>query len=114
GARPEIWADGLRNPWRYSFDPATGDLWIADVGQSAGEECDRVPAGWNGGENFGWNLLEGTHRYAGAAPAGAVPPVYEYPHTGGACVVIGGDVFRRSAVTAAVGGYLLPDISLRT
>jgi glucose/arabinose dehydrogenase len=114
GARPEIWAYGLRNPWRYSFDPATGDLWIADVGQSAWEEVDRVPAGSNGGENFGWNLLEGTHRYAGAAPAGAVPPVYEYPHTGGACVVIGGDVYRGSAIPALVGDYVFADFCLGT
>ncbi len=69
GARPEIWAYGLRNPWRYSFDPATGDLWIADVGQSAWEEIDRLPAGAPGGANFGWSLLEGTHRYAGDAAA---------------------------------------------
>jgi glucose/arabinose dehydrogenase len=114
GARPEIWAYGLRNPWRYSFDPATGDLWIADVGQSAWEEIDRVPARSNGGENFGWNLLEGTHRYAGAAPAGAVPPVYEYPHTGGACVVIGGDVYRGSAIPALVGDYVFADFCLGT
>ena len=73
GARPEIWAYGLRNPWRYSFDPATGDLWIADVGQSAWEEIDRLPAGAPGGANLGWSLLEGTHRYAGdrAARRGA-------------------------------------------
>ena len=114
GARPEIWAYGLRNPWRYSFDPATGDLWIADVGQSAWEEIDRVPAGSPGGENFGWNLLEGTHRYAGAAPPGAVPPVYEYPHTGGGCVVIGGDVYRGSAIPALVGAYVFADFCLGT
>jgi glucose/arabinose dehydrogenase len=114
GARPEIWAYGLRNPWRYSFDPATGDLWIADVGQSAWEEIDRVPAGSPGGENFGWNLLEGTHRYAGAAPPGAVPPVYEYPHTGGGCVVIGGDVYSGSAIPALVGAYVFADFCLGT
>jgi glucose/arabinose dehydrogenase len=107
-ARPEIWAYGLRNPWRYSFDPATGDLWIADVGQSAWEEIDRVPAGSPGGENFGWNLLEGTHRYAGAAPPGAVPPVYQYSHASG-CVVIGGDVYRGSAIPQLVGWYVFAD-----
>jgi glucose/arabinose dehydrogenase len=109
GARPEIWAYGLRNPWRYSFDPATGDLWIADVGQSAWEEIDRLPAGSPGGANLGWNLLEGTHRYAGAAPAGAVPPVYEYSHATGGCVVIGGDVYRASAIPALVGDYVFAD-----
>ena len=109
GARPEIWAYGLRNPWRYSFDPATGDLWIADVGQSAWEEIDRLPAGSPGGANLGWNLLEGTHRYAGAAPAGAVPPVYEYSHATGGCVVIGGDVYRGSAIPALVGDYVFAD-----
>jgi glucose/arabinose dehydrogenase len=114
GARPEIWAYGLRNPWRYSFDPVTGDLWIADVGQSAWEEIDRVPGGSTGGLNFGWNLLEGTHRYAGSAPAGAVPPGYEYPHAGGACVVIGGDVYRGSAIPALVGDYVFADFCLGT
>jgi len=109
GARPEIWSYGLRNPWRYSFDPATGVLWIADVGQSAWEEIDRLPAGSPGGANLGWNLLEGTHRYAGAAPAGAVPPVYEYSHATGGCVVIGGDVYRGSAIPALVGDYVFAD-----
>jgi glucose/arabinose dehydrogenase len=108
GTRPEIWSYGLRNPWRYSFDLATGDLWIADVGQSAWEEIDRVPAGSRGGENFGWNLLEGTHRYAGAAPPGAVPPVYEYSHASG-CVVIGGDVYRGSDIPQLVGWYVFAD-----
>jgi len=114
GARPEIWAYGLRNPWRYSFDPATGDLWIADVGQSAWEEIDRVPAGSPGGDNFGWNLLEGTHRYAGGAPTGAVPPVYEYSHAAGGCVVIGGDVYRGAAIPELVGDYVFADFCLGT
>ena len=114
GARPEIWAYGLRNPWRYSFDPATGDLWIADVGQSAWEEIDRLPAGSPGGANFGWNLLEGTHRYAGSAPPGAVPPVYEYSHATGGCVVIGGDVYRGSAIPALVGDYVFADFCAGT
>jgi glucose/arabinose dehydrogenase len=114
GARPEIWAYGLRNPWRYSFDPATGDLWIADVGQSAWEEIDRLPAASPGGANFGWNLLEGTHRYDGAAPPDAVPPVYEYPHASGGCVVIGGEVYRGSAIPALVGDYVFADFCLGT
>jgi glucose/arabinose dehydrogenase len=114
GARPEIWAYGLRNPWRYSFDPATGDLWIADVGQSAWEEIDRVPAGSAGGENFGWNLLEGTHRYAGAAPGNAVAPVYEYSHATGGCVVIGGEVYRGAAIRELGGWYVFADFCLGT
>jgi glucose/arabinose dehydrogenase len=108
GARPEIWAYGLRNPWRYSFDPATGDLWIADVGQSAWEEIDRLPADSPAGANLGWNLLEGSHRYAGAAPPGAVPPVYEYSHADG-CTVIGGGVSRGAAIPALAGWYVFAD-----
>ena len=69
GARPEIWDYGLRNPWRFSFDPATGDLWIGDVGQDAWEEIDHEPAG-SGGRNYGWNRREGTHRFAGDRPPG--------------------------------------------
>jgi len=113
-ARPEIYAYGLRNPWRYSFDSATGDLWIADVGQSAWEEIDRLPAGSPGGANFGWNLLEGTHRYDGAPPPGAVPPVYEYAHATGGCVVIGGEVYRGSVIPELVGDYVFADFCLGT
>jgi glucose/arabinose dehydrogenase len=108
-ARPEIWAYGLRNPWRYSFDRATGDLWIADVGQSAWEEIDRQPAGAPGGANYGWNLLEGTHPYTGKAPEGAIPPVYEYAHAQGGCVVIGGVVYRGAAIPELDGAYLFAD-----
>ena len=109
GARPEIWAYGLRNPWRYAFDRATGDLWIADVGQSAWEEIDRHPAGSPAGANYGWNLVEGSHRYAGQAPDGAIPPVYEYSHAGGGCVVIGGAVYRGSDIPDLTGAYLFAD-----
>ncbi len=114
GARPEIWAFGLRNPWRYSFDPATGDLWIADVGQTDWEEVDRLHGGSPGGANLGWNPLEGTHRFAGAPPQGAVRPVYEYSHSTGGCVVIGGDVYRGSAIPALVGDYVFADFCLGT
>ena len=110
--RPEIWAYGLRNPWRYSFDRATGDLWIGDVGQNTWEEIDLQPAGSPGGENYGWNRLEGTHPYQGDAPPGAVPPVDEYPHTGGGCAVTGGYVYRGSAIPGLVGAYVFSDFCL--
>jgi glucose/arabinose dehydrogenase len=112
GARPEIWAYGLRNPWRYSFDRETGDLWIGDVGQNAWEEIDRQPAGTPGGRNYGWNALEGTHPYQGTAPPDAVPPVYEYPHATGGCAVTGGYVYRGSAIPDLVGGYVFADFCL--
>jgi glucose/arabinose dehydrogenase len=108
-ARPEIWAYGLRNPWRYSFDRVTGDLWIGDVGQSAWEEVDFQPSGSAGGENYGWNRMEGDHAYGGAAPpAGAAPPVYEYSHDQG-CVVTGGYVYRGRAIPDLVGAYVFAD-----
>jgi glucose/arabinose dehydrogenase len=111
-ARPEIWAYGLRNPWRYSFDRMTGDLWIGDVGQSAWEEIDRQPADSAGGENYGWNLLEGTHRYEGDAPPGSIPPVYEYSHNQGGCVVTGGYVYRGSSIPDLRGTYVFADFCL--
>jgi len=108
GARPEIWAYGLRNPWRFSFDPATGDLWIGDVGQNAWEEVNREPAG-AGGRNYGWNRREGTHAYAGERPPGAVDPVIEYGRSGGACTVIGGFVYRGVRIGGLRGAYLYGD-----
>src|SRR4029079_7785545 len=93
GALPEIWSYGFRNPWRFSFDRATGDLGIGDVGQSAWEEVDRQPASSGGGENYGWNVREGSHPYAaGGSLPGAVDPVFDYPHSDGGCVVTGGYV----------------------
>ncbi len=111
GARPEIWDYGLRNPWRFSFDPATRDLWIADVGQGDWEEVDHEPAG-RGGRNYGWNRLEGSHRFSGSPPAGAVGPVVEYDHSGGACTVIGGSVYRGGAIPDLRGAYLYGDYCL--
>ncbi|MEW5939893.1 MAG: PQQ-dependent sugar dehydrogenase [Chloroflexota bacterium] len=98
----EIWAYGLRNPWRFSFDRLTGDLWIGDVGQNAYEEIDFVPAGTPGapgGVNFGWNRYEGFHDYGGGAPLdNHWPPVLEYGHQDqiGGCSVTGGYVYRGS------------------
>jgi glucose/arabinose dehydrogenase len=108
GADPLIWAYGLRNPWRYSFDRETGDLWIGDVGQSSLEEIDFQPADSDGGENYGWNRLEGSQPYAGDAPEDMVLPVDEYP-TGEGCAVTGGYVYRGSAISNLYGAYLYGD-----
>ncbi len=113
GARPEIWAYGLRNPWRFSFDRSNGDLWIGDVGESRYEEIDHVPA-TNGrdagkGDDFGWNRLEGDHPFAGKAPADAVAPVEEIPHGTGACAVVGGFVYRGAKIPGLGGTYLYTD-----
>jgi glucose/arabinose dehydrogenase len=95
---PEIWALGVRNPWRFSFDRASGDLWIGDVGQNQWEEIHVLPAGVEGGQNLGWDYFEGTHPFEGSPPAGLelVPPVIEYNHSGGHCSVTGGYVYRGS------------------
>ena len=108
GVRPEIWAYGLRNPWRYSFDRSTGDLWIGDVGQSAWEEIDFVAAGSSGGVNLGWARLEGNHQFKGAAPPGAVGPIHEY-RTGDGCAVTGGYVYRGTRIPGLAGAYLFAD-----
>ena len=107
----EIWLYGLRNPFRFSFDRATGDLWIGDVGQNAWEEVDVARAGV-GGLNFGWRLMEGNHCYnpsSGCPTAGLTLPVVEYPHNPGGCAVIGGNVYRGAAYEALKGGYVFSD-----
>ncbi len=111
GAQPEIWAMGLRNPWRFSFDRQTGDLFIGDVGQGEWEEISYVPAPLpNPGPNFGWNILEGTHRYSTVGdPAGLYGPVTEYSHSEGGCSVTGGYVYRGSALPALNGVYFFAD-----
>jgi glucose/arabinose dehydrogenase len=109
-ARPEIWAWGLRNVWRYSFDRATGDLYMADVGQDQWEEIDFQPAASAGGENYGWNAYEATHIYSGQAPAAdVVMPVLEYEHTNGWCSVTGGYVYRGEQMPGLQGYYLYGD-----
>ena len=92
----EVWAYGLRNPWRFSFDQATGDLYIGDVGQNAWEEIDYLSAGSAGGTNFGWDQREGAHDYEGTASANFTEPVAEYSHQEGGCSVTGGYVYHGS------------------
>ncbi len=111
GARGEIWAYGLRNPWRFSLDRATGDLIIGDVGQNAWEEVDFQPAGGAGGQDYGWRLMEGTHCYNPATncdSGGLTMPILEYSHVNGDCSITGGYRYRGSTV-AAQGIYLYGD-----
>jgi glucose/arabinose dehydrogenase len=108
-----IFAFGLRNPWRYSYDRTTGDLIIGDVGQDAFEEVDFAAAPGNGaGANYGWKMYEGAHTYPGGAPAGSAPgtvlPVVEYPHSAG-CSITGGYVVRDPALPELAGTYLYGD-----
>ena len=109
GARPEIWMYGLRNPWRFSFDRATDDVWIGDVGQNAWEEIDFAAAGTGAGSNWGWNAREGTHQYEGPAPTGARDPIFELSHSDGNCAVTGGYVYRGAAIPALRGAYVFAD-----
>jgi Glucose / Sorbosone dehydrogenase len=113
GARPEIWALGVRNPYRFSFDALNGDLWLSDVGQSVWEEVNHVPAGTAAGINFGWNRMEGAHCYPdeGCNTAGLWLPVLEYSHADG-CAVIGGLRLRNSAQSALEGRYVYADFCL--
>lgn len=110
GGLPEIWAYGLRNPWRFSFDRLTGDLFIGDVGQGDWEEIDYLPAGSPGGANFGWNYYEGNHPYQGTPPPGVdfVFPVAEYGH-GPDISVTGGIVYRGTVLPNWNGVYLYGD-----
>jgi glucose/arabinose dehydrogenase len=110
GAKPEIWAYGLRNPWRFTFDSATGDLWIGDVGQNSWEEVDFQPRG-KGGQNYGWNLKEATHPFkTGGGGGDLVDPVIEYPlREGGNCSVIAGYVYRGKKIAGLEGRFLYGD-----
>ncbi len=110
-ARREIWAYGLRNPWRFSFDRKTGDLYIGDVGQGAWEEVDFQPAASVGGENYGWRLTEGNHCFnpaSGCSFAGITPPVAEYSHASG-CSITGGFVYRGRDFARLDGIYFYAD-----
>ncbi len=110
GARPEIWSYGLRNPWRFSFDRQTGDMFIADVGQGEWEEIDFEPAA-TGGRNYGWRRMEGTHCFnpsTNCNTGSLVLPIVEYPHSLG-CSVTGGFRSRGSALTEYFGTYFFAD-----
>lgn len=104
----EVWAYGFRNPWRFSFDRTTGDLYIGDVGQNQWEEIDFLPAGSPGGANFGWDHREGAHDYEGGGPEGMIDPVAEYSHPEGGCSVTGSYVYRGS-MSEWQGIYLYGD-----
>jgi glucose/arabinose dehydrogenase len=110
----EIWAKGVRNPWRYSFDRQTGDMYIADVGQNTWEEIDFQSASSAGGENYGWRLMEGAHCYdppTNCDPGGLTYPIYEYSHGGTPfrCSITGGYVYRGSAIPGLPGTYFFAD-----
>jgi glucose/arabinose dehydrogenase len=110
GARPEIYAYGLRNPWRFSFDRKTGDVAIADVGQDEWEEIDFASKGKARGVNYGWNKFEGRHRFAAGSAPGHVKPVLEYSHDGGRnCSITGGYVVRDGALGSLYGRYVYGD-----
>ncbi|MBI4197827.1 MAG: PQQ-dependent sugar dehydrogenase [Chloroflexi bacterium] len=107
GAKGEVWAYGLRNPWRFAFDPETGLLWAGDVGQNAWEEVDILMRGGN----YGWNVMEGGHCFSpgrGCSTQGLEPPVAEYSHAQG-CSVTGGYVYRGKGIPALVGAYVYAD-----
>lgn len=113
GVRPEVWSVGLRNPWRFSFDRQSGDLYLADVGEKAREEVNLSPrtSGSGKGLNYGWNVLEGTICFPPGTicnPAGLTQPLVEYSH-GSGCSIIGGYVYRGSAIPALQGTYFYSD-----
>lgn len=109
GGLPEIWAYGLRNPWRFSFDPLLGHLYIGDVGQGAYEEIDFLASTEPGGVNFGWNSYEGFHQYLRSQPPLSHRlPIFEYDHTQG-CSVTGGVIYRGSSLPEWNGVYLFGD-----
>jgi glucose/arabinose dehydrogenase len=120
GARDEIWAKGLRNPWRFSFDRLTGDLYIADVGQGSREEVNWEPRGTPGGRNYGWKMMEGSTCGSGGTsgcPTGTpacnspvlTAPAFEYPHSGGDCSITGGYVYRGRLFLRLIRTYFYGD-----
>jgi glucose/arabinose dehydrogenase len=109
GRRAEIWAYGLRNPWRFSFDRLTGDLAIGDVGQDKYEEVDFAPRGSGKGANYGWSVFEGRSRFKRGSAPGAVFPVLVAAHSEGYCAIIGGYVVRDRSLPSLYGRYLYGD-----
>jgi glucose/arabinose dehydrogenase len=109
-ARPEVYATGLRNPWRFSFDRATGALVLGDVGDSTEEEVDVLAPGAPAGANFGWPVFEGDRRRAPGDPPGYVAPALTFQHTAGWCAVTGGYVVRDPRLRALAGRYLFADL----
>ena len=108
-----IWAKGLRNPWRFAFDPVGGDLYIGDVGQNIWEEVDFTPAGTPGGRNYGWRLMEGQSCFdppSNCEAPGLERPVAVYAHSNGRCAVVGGYVYRGTRLPALTGMYLYADL----
>ena len=111
-ARNEIWAYGLRNPWRFSFDRSTGELWIGDVGQDTYEEVDLQPATSIGGENYGWRKMEGFHCFnpsTNCTDPSFTMPILEYTHAQGACSITGGYRYRGTQIPSLKGAYLYGD-----
>src|SRR6185369_5216810 len=117
--RQEIWAWGLRNPWRFTFDRSTGDLYIADVGQNQNEEVDFEAAGGAGGVNYGWDCFEGNDpssvsgctTMATCTPTSLFEfPVHQYDHSGSRCSITGGYVYRGAASPSLVGRYFFADL----
>ena len=113
GGQPEVFALGLRNPWRMSFDPETNDLWVADVGQDSYEEITVLSgdSGWGRGANLGWRLREGFEAYGGSRPDNNVDPVFTYRHGGSptGCSITGGEMYRGDEVADLYGAYLFGD-----
>jgi hypothetical protein len=110
---PEIWALGLRNPWRFSFDRLTGDLYTADVGQGSWEEVDFQASASPGGQNYGWNILEGNACYPPGSSCSPPPaytaPVLVYDHLNGRCSITGGFVYRGPLFPNLKGTYIYAD-----
>jgi glucose/arabinose dehydrogenase len=107
---PELWAKGFRNPWRYAFDPTSGLLFMADVGEALHEEIDAVPA-TRGGLNYGWSIMEGLSCFNATTcnQTGLQLPIFDYGHSNGACSITGGYVYRGSAMPSVQGHYFYSD-----